>query len=260
MPIYEKPTKTLMREWATGDLVNGQEFSKDKVSQWFRTNYPLIKAGTVDMHVEAMSTNNGTIRQHHKSVRPGTGHDLFFKLGRNRFRLFDPEIDPAPIYDTANDDSATSSPSDAETIEELARQIDPVTLRAATEFAYERDLQNFLVKNLSRLEPGLRLYVDEDGLSGVEFNAGGRRIDILAVDSEDRLVVIELKVSNAYDRVVGQIARYMAWITANLEPEKPVRGMIVAKTINEDLKLACSMIADVKLLEYEMTFEIRLLK
>lgn len=42
------------------------------------------------------------------------------------------------------------------------------------EFAYERDLRNYLSKNLGSLETGLRLYEDED-LTGVEFPVGGRR-------------------------------------------------------------------------------------
>ena len=49
-------------------------------------------------------------------------------------------------------------------------------------FAFERDLQNYLVQNLGLLKPGLKLYEDEDGgFTGVEFPAGQRHIDILAV-------------------------------------------------------------------------------
>jgi hypothetical protein len=33
---------------------------------------------------------------------------------------------------------------------------------AGSEFAYECDLQNYLAKNLHRIEPGLRLYEDEE--------------------------------------------------------------------------------------------------
>ncbi len=73
------------------------------------------------------------------------------------------------------------------------------------EFAYESDLRDFLAKNLSLLEPGLRLYQDE-GITGVEFPACGRFIDILAVDTRENLVVIELKVSRGYDRVFLKFA------------------------------------------------------
>ena len=96
------------------------------------------------------------------------------------------------------------------------------------------------------------------GFSGIEFNAGGRRIDILAVDVEGAFVVIELKVSRGYDRVIGQLQRYMGWVEANLAGQRRVRGIIVASEITEDLILATSLIADrVKLFEYSLSFSIK---
>jgi endonuclease len=69
--------------------------------------------------------------------------------------------------------------------------------------------------------------------------------------------VIELKVSRGYDRVVGQLLRYMAWVEQEMEPSKPVRGIIVAKEITDDLKLAASRISGVRLIEYEIEFKLR---
>ncbi len=121
----------------------------------------------------------------------------------------------------------------------------------------KKDLQNFLVKNLDLIEPGLELYENE-GITGTEYTAGNRFADILATDSDNDLVVIELKVSKGYDRVIGQILRYMAWIEKNLADEsQKVRGMIIARQISEDLKLACSKIADVELMEYELSVKIK---
>jgi endonuclease len=118
---------------------------------------------------------------------------------------------------------------------------------------YESDLRDFLAKNLSVIEPGLRLYQDE-GITGVEFPVGGRSIDILAVDARDGLVVIELKVSKGYDRVIGQLLRYMGWIEKHhAEPGQPVRGIIAAREISEDLKLACSLLSNVSLYEYKLS-------
>jgi endonuclease len=113
-----------------------------------------------------------------------------------------------------------------------------------------------IVKNLHSIEPGLRLY-EEEGLTGVQFSVGGRFIDILAVDRDNRFVVIELKVSRGYDRVIGQLLRYMGWVEQNLESAKSARGIIVAKEITDDLKLACSRLMDVKLIEYELSFTLR---
>ena len=93
---------------------------------------------------------------------------------------------------------------------------------------------------------------------GVEFPAGGRFIDILAVDPNGGYVVIELKVPRGYDRTVGQLRRYMGRIKMHhAEPAQAVRGIIVARGISEDLVLACSGLSDVALFEYEMSVSLK---
>jgi endonuclease len=67
-------------------------------------------------------------------------------------------------------------------------------------------------------------------------------------------------VSRGYDRVVGQLLRYMGWVEQNMEPTKPVRGIIVAKEITADLKLASSRLSDVRLVEYEISFKLNLIR
>lgn len=69
-------------------------------------------------------------------------------------------------------------------------------------------------------------------------------------------MVIELKVSRGYDRVIGQLLRYVAWISNNLANGKRVRGVIVASEITDDLKLAASLVKDVKLWQYRISFQL----
>lgn len=67
--------------------------------------------------------------------------------------------------------------------------------------------------------------------------------DLLGVNADGRLVVIEQKVTRGYDRVIGQLLRYMARISKpQAEPDQGVRGMIIAREISEDLRLAGSSI------------------
>ena len=100
---------------------------------------------------------------------------------------------------------------------------------------------------------GLKLYED-DGIRGFEFDAGGRRIDLLALDRSGSFVVIELKVSKGYDRVVGQLLRYMNWVRRELaEPGQRVRGIIICRAMSEDLRLACASLPDVELREYRLS-------
>jgi hypothetical protein len=247
MPVYDRPVKILMKEFIERNGINpGQPFTRQSALQWFAENYPKVRPGTVNAHLDSMSTNFES-RKHHINVKAGSGRDLFFKLGRSEYRLYDPERDPALIYR-----ETSSLPAD---IEESANDEDYESEKRA--FAFERDLQNYLAKNLRDLEEGLRLY-EEEGISGIEYPAGGRSIDILAVGKENHLVVVELKVSRGYDRVIGQLLRYIAWVKNNVaDPDQGVRGIIVAREITEDLRLAVSLIKDVKLVEYELSLSFR---
>ena len=112
-------------------------------------------------------------------------------------------------------------------------------------------------KNLHQIETGLRLYAEED-ITGIEFPVGSRCIDILALDKDNNYVVIELKVSRGYDRVVGQLLRYMAWIRKNhADAGQHVRGIIIAREISEDLLLACSEVPDITLYEYQLSVSLK---
>lgn len=254
MSIYEKTTRELMHEFA--EQMPPRVFSKQDVARWFTKNYPKIKSNTVMMHVEGMSINSKG-RKHHPTIRANAGWDLFYKISPKEFRLWDPEKDPAPIYKNIIEAAEEEMLSGA--IPENEEEADSdVEYAGARTFAFERDLQSYLVKNLPLLESGLHLYEDEDRqFNGIEFPVGQRYIDILAVGSDGAFVVIETKVSRAYDRVIGQLLRYMGWIKENVANGMPVRGIIVASEISTDLKLAASLIENVKLVDYEISFSLK---
>lgn len=243
MPLYHKPVRQLMRDMAMDmQLQPGQIISRDQVLDWFRSHYPLVKEGTVSAHLTKLSTNARS--RLHYGVRSDGTDDLFYQVDSSRFRLYEAGKDPLPITTSNPVDPPPDSPD---------RITPPSDPSEGSQFAYEHDLRDYLARNLRLIESGLRLYTDED-ITGVEFPAGGRFIDILAVDAEGGYVVIELKVSKGYDRVVGQLLRYMGWIQAHhAEAGQRVRGVIVAKDITEDLKLACARIPDVRLFEYALS-------
>jgi hypothetical protein len=240
MPLYEKPVRQLMHDMiADLGLRPGQVLDREQVLDWFRSKYPLVKEGTIAAHLIRLSTNaRGWL---HYNVRTDGSDDLFFQVYGSWFRLYAPGTDPAPITLISAPGSSSLQPlPEADSSE-------------ASQFAYEHDLRDYLARNLTLIEPGLTLYSDE-GITGVEFPAGGRYIDILAVDRDGGLVVIELKVSRGYGRVVGQLLRYMGWIERHhAEPGQRVRGVIVAKEITEDLKLACARVQGLLLFEYALS-------
>ena len=254
MTIYEKPTRELMHEFAAQELKPGRVFSRKDAVRWFADRYPKINRITVEAHVDGMSVRSPR-RRHHPNIKPDAGWDLFLKLSSREFRLWDRENDPAPWYKADFEAQIAEDGAETDEADEGAAGANGPGSRT---FASEQALQSYLVDNLGFLEPGLKLYKDEDGeLTGVEFPAGQRYIDILAVGADDAYVVIETKVSRAYDRVVGQLLRYMGWVRENLAGDVPVRGIIVASEISGDLILATSSVENIRLVEYEISFSLK---
>ena len=256
--IYSKSTRELFAEFVQvftppppngfglierKPLANGGYFTRQEILAWFQENYPKIKQATVNAHLVVMSTNAYS-RVHH-TLRPNGADDLLFQFDRSNFRLYISDSDPPPIYKLTEPGNSDDTDDNEDYPEE------------AHEFAYERDLKNFLASNLQVIRPSLSIYEDED-ISGIEFPVGGRYIDILAVENGQDIIVIELKVSKGYDRAIGQLLRYMAWIKKNLaEPEQKVKGMIIARSISEDLRLAASLVKNVELFEYELSISLK---
>ncbi|SDR80317.1 hypothetical protein SAMN05216271_0438 [Halopseudomonas sabulinigri] len=248
--IYDKTTRELLKDMLKDfNLQPGVVFTGERAVAWFAQNYPKLKAGSIKAHLVQASTNDPS-RLHHPSTN--STDDLLFRVASQEFRLYVPGQDPAPIQELIAGDTARQMEHHQDCGDEEF-EADPATDPGSSEFLLERDLQRYLAENLSIIEPGLSLYVDEDGLRGLEYDAGGRRIDILAVDRNGGFVVCELKVSKGYDRVIGQTLRYMNWVTRELaEPNQSVRGFIICRNISEDLKLAACSIPNIQLYEYEL--------
>jgi endonuclease len=244
--IYEKSTRALLKDMLQAwNLKPGQVFTTSRALEWFAKNYPKLKATSIRAHLVMASTNDKS-RLHHPSTNETD--DLLFKVDSGQFRLYEPGKDPAPIHEMVEGDVARE-----EAIEARGDEDSDEPRAGSSEFLLEQDLQRYLAENLDCIESGLRLY-EEEGIRGIEFDAGGRRIDILAVDRQGSLVVIELKVSKGYDRVVGQLLRYMNWVRKELaDPGQRVRGLIVCRAMSEDLRLACATVPNVELLEYKLS-------
>ena len=241
--LYSKTTRELFKEFVSvNNISTNQIIQKNEIKNWFQRNYPKTKMNTVYCHIVRMSINNPT-RIHYHAALDGSD-DLFVQLSDGTLRLYDKANDPTPIYKKGDQMCEVLSVEDyAESNSDESGQ----------EFAFEKDLLNYLSKNLQTIETGLTLF-ESEGITGIEFNAGGRFIDILALDRNKCFVVIELKVSKGSDKVVGQLLRYVGWVKSNLAEEKQiVRGIIIARNISEDLKIACSVVPNIKLYEYNLS-------
>ena len=126
-------------------------------------------------------------------------------------------------------------------------------------FYMEKQLEEFIIENWNESEFGKSLdLIYEDGLlKSQQYRTDIGIIDILAKDkTTGSYVVIELKRNQTSDDTVGQVLRYMGWVTENLK-EKNVRGIIVAGTYDEKLYYAQNMIQAVDVFLYEVQFKLK---
>jgi RecB family endonuclease NucS len=190
------------------------------------------KEVTIRTHTMGCSVNHSSSKWYPSFPK------FLYTVGPGKVRLYDREKDgefETGIKSGAEDDVLT---------EEDALE---VTL------SLERDLQEYLSRDLSQLEPGLQLYTEHE-LTGREVSTEAGKIDILAKDKKDALVVIELKASQASYSALGQILSYVASIKSELGA-KSVRGIIVADDFDKKLTLAVTEVPDVSLIRYKVRFD-----
>jgi RecB family endonuclease NucS len=120
--------------------------------------------------------------------------------------------------------------------------------------ALERDLEEFLVRSLQLIEPGLTLY-QEEGRTGRQFEIEGGRIDLLCKDRGGDIVIIELKACEAGDSAVGQLLGYVGFASRRMFWGRAVRGVLIAPAFSERATHAAAL-AGLTLLRYRARFSL----
>jgi restriction system protein len=136
------------------------------------------------------------------------------------------------------------------------------TIENQYEFVLEKYLEEFIVSNFDAIfNKKLRIYVDAEGNNGQQYSISKDigTIDILAVEqASNSFIVIELKRGRSSDRVVGQVLRYMGWVKQNLCTDgQAVRGLIVCRDPDIKLSYALTMVQDVEVKYYSVSFALR---
>jgi hypothetical protein len=119
-----------------------------------------------------------------------------------------------------------------------------------TRLSLEKDLERFIIHEISSVEEGLKLM--EPNYNQVPVKSG--RIDVLAVDKDGNNTVIELKAGEAKDRSLAQILSYMVDIKETHNDEN-TRGIIIADEFSPRIISAVKMIPQIKLKKYEVEFK-----
>lgn len=132
-------------------------------------------------------------------------------------------------------------------------------LESQEEFALEAHLEEFIYENWRKINWGSRLELYEiEEQNGRQFPAGTWSIDFLAVDKgTNDLVVIELKKGKTSDAAVGQIQAYINWVKENVaDAGQNVRGIIIAKEVDDRLRYAVKNLAYIEIKTYRVDFHL----
>ena len=128
-----------------------------------------------------------------------------------------------------------------------------------SEFALEGHLEEFIDKNWKHIKFGSEIvkYSTEEQ-DGRQFPAGPWSIDFLCIDKSNHdLVVIELKRGKTSDATVGQVLRYIGWVSENLAKNgQNTRGIIIAHEIDDAMRYAIKGLDNVRVLKYQVDFKL----
>jgi hypothetical protein len=135
---------------------------------------------------------------------------------------------------------------------EPASEIETNELIEAAEapFGLERDLQLALRSDIEQLESGLCIIDD-----GKERMTEAGRIDITAQDTQNVIVVIELKAGTAAPEALTQLLAYMSAVSQ--QDQRSVRGVLIAGDFHPRVVFAARAVPNVQLRRYrfKLTFE-----
>lgn len=155
----------------------------------------------------------------------------------------------------------------ADEIEKLISGTKPPTIIStdnsiedATEFALEKHLEDFLVKNWKQTELGKNydIYEEDGELVGQQYQSDTGPIDILAISKDKKtILVVELKKGRVSDNVVGQIQRYMGYVLEELaEDNQTVKGVIIGLEDDLKIKRALSVTTNIEFYRYQINFKL----
>ncbi|MGM0882450.1 MAG: endonuclease NucS domain-containing protein [Bacillota bacterium] len=247
----------------------GGKATNGEIKKYIKDKYSAVNDTTINCTILICSVNKQSRINWPENSKPRSSnsqYDFLFNTGRGQVELYSPHKHGDWEIRQENDGrlmvcqvgllSDNISKKPAMVGDGLENNINEDNMF----FPWETHLRDFIAKNISSMNvdgKNLRLYVDNDGVEGIEYQTEVGRIDILAVDDNDNYIILELKLSKGIDSALGQLLRYMGWIKAKLSAGKQVKGVIVAANIDDKLKYAASMVQDVTLYKYEVNFSLQ---
>lgn len=135
------------------------------------------------------------------------------------------------------------------------------TVEDLASFALEKHLEDFLVQNWAQTELGkdYDIYTEEGEKVGQQYPSDSGPMDILAIRKDKKeLLVVELKRGRASDVVVGQVLRYMGYVSQELAEEgQTVKGAIIAQEDDARIRRALAVSPNISFYRYQVSFKLQ---
>jgi hypothetical protein len=204
----------------------------------------------------------------------GEVKNVYLSIDENKGGIFtlSLESDEVPkatdfTYSTGSIGTVSTITKYAEEIEKLLSGNIPATIFSTdsnvenvSEFALEKHLEDFLVKNWNQTDLGKEfdIYQEDGELVGQQYPSDTGPIDILAISKDKKtLLVVELKKGRVSDTVVGQIQRYMGYVKDELaEPNQIVKGIIIGSEDDNKIRRALSVTVNIEFYRYQVSFKL----
>ncbi len=232
---YRKSVYELVREAALFLGRNGKVFSDVDVIRYIREKYPdcPYSDNSFRMHLLGLSINN----KYAPTRWPNLYKRAFLiQVSSNRFRL------------AKHEKGDIEASEEVKVSEDIAHEFEEI----GYSLSLERDLEDYLSRNLDVVEEGLRLVERQKELPGMG------RLDILARDRKGNFVVIELKAGQADEKAVGQLQAYMEYLRE--QGYENIRGILIAASYTPKAVYAAKAVKDIRLARYEVQFKIQYLQ
>jgi RecB family endonuclease NucS len=203
----------------------GKPVTSETIRRDLEARYPnQWKPGTYAGHLYGCVVNNPKAYLHHPSFKR-----FIYRNQDGTFVIYDEKVHGP------NEWAPAGTEDEAEAVAELAE----------FSIGLERDLEDHLVLHLDEIESGLTLI-------GRQVSIEIGRVDILARDNAGKTVIIEVKVGEAKDSHIGQVARYAGWF-ARKDGQTP-RAILIAASFSEGVRYAATAVANLQLLAYRVSF------
>jgi endonuclease len=224
-------TQAIREEFKEKDQILTAEQVIDQIQKKYPGNWKEI---TIRTHLIGCSIN------HKSSKYYPTYQKFLYTIQPGKMRLIDPE----------NEDKFIKLSSGLKVQFVSAGPVPIERESFGVNLSIQKDLRNYLTKDITLLEPGLKLFTEE----GLDVSVKVPKIDILATDSIGNLVVIMLKRGTAHIITLDGILKSITSIKDEIG-QRSIRGKIVAEDFDNQIILEAKKTQNVSLVKYKVKYD-----